>query len=330
MVKSKKNPTVSVIIPVYNVGPFLRRCVKSVLGQTYKNLQIILVDDGSTDDSGKQCDSFKDNDSRIIVVHKKNGGLSSARNAGIKESTGEYICFVDSDDYIEKEFVERLLSASIANETKISQCNVALVSNNGDYLGVWKNKYAEPIIDGRSLIDDTFKSDNVQNIVVWNRLYKSDLLSSKSFEEGRIHEDEFFTYKILFGNNVSIVNEELYMYVQNPNGIMHGGKHLNAYKDVIDAYNEKITFFSKKDMELCDKSINAMLCIMPSLIAKYYSHDHRRNALIRRDLKKEYKYLVNKYSTYGLKKPFIRLLKTKATIVFPALYCLFNKVSSRW
>lgn len=125
---------ISVIVPIYNVEQFLSKCIQSIINQSYSRLEIILVDDGSTDDSPQICDEFKEKDKRIKVIHKKNGGLSDARNVGIEVASGEYIGFVDSDDYIDELMYEKLLNACIRNNSYISICGRNIVNIDNDIL----------------------------------------------------------------------------------------------------------------------------------------------------------------------------------------------------
>ena len=124
---------ISVIVPIYNVEKYLERCVESIINQTYKNLEIILVDDGSPDNCPQMCDDYAKKDSRIKVVHKKNGGLSDARNAGMKVATGEYVSFIDSDDYISLDFYETLLETIVDNDSDIVECSVVKFYENGKF-----------------------------------------------------------------------------------------------------------------------------------------------------------------------------------------------------
>ena len=120
----KEQPLISVIVPVYNVEKYLKKCVNSITSQTYENLEILLVDDGSTDSSGQICNEFEKNDARIKVIHKKNGGLSDARNAGLDRAKGQYYAFIDSDDYIQDNTIEIMLNAVKKNKSEIAICNM--------------------------------------------------------------------------------------------------------------------------------------------------------------------------------------------------------------
>jgi glycosyltransferase involved in cell wall biosynthesis len=177
---------ISVIIPIYNVGDYLKKCVNSIINQTYKNLEIILVDDGSTDKSGILCDEFAKKDSRIKVIHKQNGGLSDARNCGIEASSGKFIAFIDSDDFIAPDFYEYLLSLQKENNADIAECN---------FIRVYEEKQDEfefPIKKENIILKTDgvgalflFMSDDdeisTNSVVVWNKLYNKKLFEDIRF-----------------------------------------------------------------------------------------------------------------------------------------------------
>ena len=127
MIEEKK---ISVIVPIYNVEKYLEKCINSIVFQTYKNIEILLIDDGSTDKSSYICEEWKKRDSRINVVHKANGGLSDARNCGLNIASGEYVCFIDSDDYIENDYIEKLYKILIENKLRVSQCGINYINEN--------------------------------------------------------------------------------------------------------------------------------------------------------------------------------------------------------
>lgn len=183
---------ISIIIPVYNVENYIQQSVDSVLNQTYKNLEIILVDDGSKDSSGKICDEYKNIDTRIKVIHKKNGGLSSARNAGIESATGKYIMFLDSDDFLENNACELLYNAIETTDTEYVMGNYIYTTYDG-------KKWDSPMFDVKEnfevTITDYEKSFFVMNSVVWNKIFKTDFIQKNKlrFIEGALAEDAIFT-----------------------------------------------------------------------------------------------------------------------------------------
>lgn len=218
------NDKISIIIPIYNVEKYIHRCVDSVLAQTYHNTEIILVDDGSLDRCGKICDEYAKIDKRIKVVHKENGGLSDARNAGIEVATGDYIGFVDSDDYISEDMYEKLYSALINNNADMSICSFKYVGE--DITAKFDNDNSpikNGVLSGSSIL---FEKMNEQKfwywVVAWNKLYKRELFSDIRFPVGKINEDEFIIHHILLKcDNVACVSDMLYYYVQREGSIMN-------------------------------------------------------------------------------------------------------------
>ena len=233
---------ISVIVPIYNVENYLEKCINSIINQSYNNLEIILVDDGSTDNCGIICDMYKEIDNRIIVIHKSNGGLSSARNVGLDISKGDLISFVDSDDYIEKTFLEELKNNMDKYKSDISVCNYYRVKNNNLTIGIINNNEDEYVLT------DKDKFENIVNnyrVCVWNKLYKKSIFKNIRFPDGRIFEDRYVICDILNeAMAISYFNKPLYYYVYRSNSIVN--KYDLNYIDIINAYNKQIEFYIKK------------------------------------------------------------------------------------
>lgn len=244
-----KNDLISVIIPIYKVEEYLRQCIESVIGQTYKNLEIILVDDGSPDNCGKICDEYAERDKRIKVIHKENGGLSSARNAGLDIATGEYISFIDSDDYVANNFIETLYTLSIENKADVVECDFVRFEEEVELFNDVKKeivRYSSTEMQKRIYSDLC-----IRTVVVWNKLYKKCIYDKLRFPVGKINEDEFTTYKAFDKTSKKIVttNEALYYYRYNENSIM--GKKFNEKRlDVLDAYEERKEYFKSRKNDL--------------------------------------------------------------------------------
>ncbi len=209
---------ISVIIPVYNVGKYLQRCIDSVLRQTYQNLEIILVDDGSEDVSGDICEFNKSKDRRIQVIHKENGGQSDARNTGIAVAAGEYITFLDSDDYVASDYVEYLYTLIRIYHADISTCKNVKVSIEEEREMVSRG---EPLIlNGVEAAKHNLYQKNIST-PPWGKLYRMNLFQGIKYPIGKIYEDLGTTYKLLAkANRVAVGNEVKYFYWQNQNGTM--------------------------------------------------------------------------------------------------------------
>lgn len=234
-----ESPLISVIVPIYKVEKYLDRCVESIVNQTYKNLEIILVDDGSPDNCPLMCDSWKEKDNRIKVVHKENGGLSDARNAGISVATGEYVAFIDSDDWIYEKYLEILLDGIYKYNCNVAVCDFTLTS--GD----------TPSLDNASLTYQVWKTEDffcervVQAVSAWAKIIKKADLKSIRFPKGIIHEDEFVTHKILFKyDKVVYIDLGMYFYQQREDSITKS-QWTPDKLITIEATKQKLDFFSQ-------------------------------------------------------------------------------------
>ena len=203
------NNLISVIVPVYNVKPYIDKCMQTILSQTYSNLEIILVDDGSTDGSSDVCDTYAASDSRIKVIHKENGGLSSARNAALDIATGDYIGFVDSDDYIHVQMFEKLIDASKKSDCEISIC--AHYTEKGNTLYIDEPVFDNEIIYTPNDAQKTLIEDINIRSYAWDKLYKANLFEGVRYPVGRNYEDIATTH-ILFSKAKKICHIPQYLY----------------------------------------------------------------------------------------------------------------------
>ena len=219
-------PLLSIIVPIYNVEQYVDRCIQSILNQTYQNLEIILVDDGATDCSGAIADSYAAKDKRIKVFHKENGGLSDARNYGLEHVTGDYILFIDSDDFIVNIMCERLITVASSNNADIVSCNYYIYRGDDDIsihtMSVQDDKRTFTGMD--MLRYYLLKTEPFDLNVVWNKIFKLDLFNGVvpvRFPKGRVQEDNFTIFMLfLNANSIVTVNEPLYYYVQRAGSIM--------------------------------------------------------------------------------------------------------------
>lgn len=212
----KKKSLVSIIIPIYNVENYLQQCIDSLLNQSHSQLEIILIDDGSTDRSPQICDENEKKDSRIKVIHKQNAGAASARNVGLDVATGEYICFIDSDDYIKENYVEKLLYFLEGNNADVSVCSYLYL-----YKDAIEHEYMDPIgvVSEKEFIR-RFLTDWKCGLL-WNKMFKATLMRNVRFEEGHKIDDEFFTYKVIMNaDKVVVISDELYIYRMRASSVM--------------------------------------------------------------------------------------------------------------
>ncbi len=243
---------ISVIVPIYNVEKYLDRCVDSIINQTYKNLEIILVDDGSPDNCPKMCDDYAKIDNRIKVVHKENGGLSDARNVGMEVATGEYVSFIDSDDYISLDFYETLFQTMIDNDSDIVECSVVKFYENEKF-----DEYSDDLkitnYDTLYALDGLI-NENPFKQHVWNKLYKSNIVLDIPYAVGKLNEDEFWTYQI-FGKakKVTRINKTMYYYFQRGSSIMGNGYNIRRL-DALEGKMNRQAYIEKNFPTLATKA----------------------------------------------------------------------------
>ena len=219
--RADKAPLISVLVPVYNTQAFLPACVDSILNQTYSPLEVILVNDGSTDDSAALCDAYAARDSRVRVIHQGNGGLSAARNAGLDAARGDLLAFIDSDDTIHPEMMARLYQALSSSNAQMSVCNYALVDEKGamDRQGV--QAIRDEVLEGKANILHKLEEDgNWYWVVACTKLYRKELFRTLRFPLGKLHEDEFVIHHVLLGcDKVACISNALYYYFQRSDSI---------------------------------------------------------------------------------------------------------------
>lgn len=246
---------VSVIVPIYNVEAYLKRAVDSIIGQTYSGLEIILVDDGSPDNCGKICDDYAKKDNRIKVIHKANGGLSDARNAGLDVATGDYIAFVDSDDYIAEDFVETLLLELEKHDADVSMCSYRVTSSMEFDGSIWEESgnHEIEVCDRTELLSNLYDAnhrDATYFIVAWNKLYKASLWEGIRFPKGKIHEDEATTYRIYDRASKGVyMHRPMYGYFSAPESITRSRFSLKRL-EWMDAMDDRIRYFEEKGEEV--------------------------------------------------------------------------------
>ncbi|MGL5989235.1 glycosyltransferase family 2 protein [Cetobacterium sp.] len=248
---SKKNKIkVSVIIPVYNVEKYLVRCIESILSQKYKNLEIILVDDGSSDKCGDICDNYSKKDNRIKVYHKTNGGLSDARNYGMKYITGEYTLFLDSDDWILDECIETLLKVALENKNDVVQCG--FYYSYEKYL-IYDNRYYKEAdkninLKNSELMKELVINERIKNFA-WGKLYKTNLIKNVPFKKGVLFEDVFWAHEVMRNvKKYTILHKPLWHYTQREDSIV--GTYSIRNLDIIKGLNERYVFIQKNYPEL--------------------------------------------------------------------------------
>lgn len=319
-------PLVSIIVPIYNVENYLERCVHSLINQTYSNLEIILVDDGSTDNSGFLCDKLANIDSRIRVIHQKNKGLSGARNTGLGYISGDFVAFVDSDDWIEQEMLEKMVTFSITHSLPVVECDLVRKEkfqtnsgNSNDYISNIESR-KETLL---RVIDNKFFS-------VCRRIYSSTILKGLNFPEGKTAEDVYFTIEVLKRiDKIGYLQVPFYNYfIGDSNSITRSNYSLKTYTNTTEA----ILYFQTEILGLKDKQLSTAtetlvfdICLF-NYKNLFFASNLDKDKGIRRSLKKlmakNYNLSLNKQ---GFERFVTRYLPISTYQRLFSLYKLFKK-----
>ncbi|MGW9686014.1 glycosyltransferase family 2 protein [Flagellimonas sp. 2504JD1-5] len=329
MIKQKNSPLISVIVPVYNVQDYLKNCIESILCQSYTNIELILINDGSQDNSPQICDEFKKNDSRVIVVHKMNGGQSSARNVGLKTATGDFICFVDSDDWINSSnFFEIIVSIFLRNKVDIVEYdfssfdNKTAVPSDLTKVKTTKKLYKE---NREETLSRIIKNGR---FAVWPRIYKKTILSNITFNENKVAEDVYYSLSI-FQNNVDTIyiKQPFYNYRPNFNGVSRGIYTKNHFESI-----KASEYLVKKieEKEGAELKIIAYEHFLKKLLTHYSRINYNKTIDSDYVLRREIKNLISRYyPKINNKKLLLRVAKLTPVKIFEKIATLnlfYNKL----
>lgn len=265
---------ISIVVPIYNVETYLKECIDSILNQTYSNIEVILVDDGSTDNSGKMCDQYKMQDNRICVLHKENGGLSDARNVGINQAKGKYIAFVDSDDVVADDMIEYLFSMINTYKADMSVCQCDYIDETSRLIK--NNANVENIcISGKEECLKALLGESGLNTVAWGKLYKTEFFKDVRYPVGKYHEDVYTTYKLVEKcNKIVIGNEHKYLYRKRLSSISRhqfSSKHFDSIEGA-EKRAEYITYRYKNLKRIAQSTIISAVnhCTLKMIQEKCY------------------------------------------------------------
>lgn len=299
--------TISVIVPVYNVELYLEKCIKSICVQSFSALNIILVDDGSTDRSGEICDEWAQRDSRIKVIHKENGGLSDARNAGMEIAIGEWYMFVDSDDTIASDTIDRLYQAAITNNCEIAVCNMVRIYDDGTI-----EPFYHPVSE-LTVWEGAQRFETMKQPSVCNKLFRAGLFRDVRFPKGKFYEDTFIYHILTYrAKRIVLTGHDGYYYLSRKESILGQPKYTDRYFDMAEAVygrmtyllEHKVTFYAE---EAC-LSLYAITANAEKNIVKSADNAHKFEQL-RCWYNVAYRYLVNRSSTNVKQKLRLMLLR---------------------
>jgi glycosyltransferase involved in cell wall biosynthesis len=289
----KNNSLISIIIPVFQVEKYLDKCLSSIINQTYKNLEIIIIDDGSTDNCPEICNKYQAEDSRIKVIHKNNEGLSRTRNIGLSLARGEFVSFVDSDDWIETNMYEVLIT-----ELKKSNVDIVVCSYQVEYedKNNEKNKF-ESIEKRQYTSEEALKmiinSDGYIMSFVWNKLYRKSLLNDINFIDGKIHEDTLWTAKVIGkAKLIKCINYPFYHYLYRNESLSHNKQYLNQkFHDLIYMYEQRLEYIHKyyPTIETLAQENFQKLCCLQYLEIGLNNRQYDVDKRIRRELYQHFK-----------------------------------------
>ncbi len=300
---------ISVAVPVYNVGAYVERCVRSIINQTYSRLEIILTDDGSTDESPRICDELAARDFRVKVIHKANGGLSSARNAAIAASSGKYICFIDSDDVISPDFIRSLYDAAVSHDCDIAQCGLTEFTDGGPSFA---DTADYTVISGRDAALALTHGCYAKYVVACNKLYRRSLLDDTTFPDGLLHEDEGTTYRLLYtAKSVAVTDAALYGYFRRPDSITGAGFSEKSL-DYLTQAKARYLYFENRDRELYYMFMKVYCVALASYYTKSRGAASRKS---RRAMMREYRTLYPRLMKSGV-------MSAKLIAVLTVLYAL--------
>lgn len=295
---------ISVIIPVYNAEKYLDRCLSSISKQSYKDYEIILINDGSTDGSNTICEAWQKKKDNIKVIHKDNGGSASARNIGISIAQGEYIAFIDADDFVHDKYLEILINNSIEYETDISVCGY--ISLNEDIINdrnfELKQEKVEILDNITSLEMFCSRKFYTQMVVVWNKLIKKELFDEVSFVEGKCVDDEFVIHKLFYkAKKIAYSNLKLYYYIQSENSQMRKTLNINKF-DSIEAIEQQLLFFEEKKLKSLYNKLLYRYCRISMeyyyLLKKYFPKERKKILEMKKRRKMTFKALKVKEITF--------------------------------
>ena len=310
---------ISVIVPIYNNIKYLKRCIDSIINQTYSNLEIILINDGSTDGSAQICDHYKEIDRRVIVIHTNNEGVAKARNKGLKTASGDFITFVDSDDFIDRKMYEILLKNIIDEKADIVQCGYYRTDESGNI--ILARRLKEEIVEGR--YENSYfyaRGDNTTNYVV-NKLYRKDIIDNLFFPETVVSEDFVFNVKAYYNSErTMVISEPLYFYVDNKSSVTNKefnvGK-LDAIKNGIRMYE----FHNRRFDNLCP--FFALYIVNYSM--NYYRSVNTTNVNNKKEL---LNYLRKTFYIYLLKLNKKTIWKKKRNAIHVIIFLISPKLYS--
>lgn len=322
-------PLISVIIPIYKAEKYIENCVKSVLNQTYRNLEILLIDDGSPDKSGEICDKLAISDKRITVIHKKNGGAATARNVGLEQMKGQYVAFVDADDYMEENYLETLYGVLKKHGAQVSICSFKVVDENGhpvaidslhEDTGSIESEITTQVYTGDDIIMQDLQG-HWEHVAPWGKLYDVALFKSVRFPEWFAHEDEPVFIQVFDKVTcAAATNQKLYYYVQHAGSLMNTAYSEKDRVTLLKMWRERIAYYSDSS-EKHKKLLNPVRQAFVAWGILYLSlHADEMNSEQQNEIKKE----IRQHFDCLLRKPYLYNRLYNVKLIVKATLTLIN------
>ena len=335
--KIKEQPLISIIVPVYKAEKYVGKCIEALMNQTYQNLEIILIEDGSPDNSGVICDEYAQRDCRIKVIHKPNGGAATARNAGLDVMTGKYVAFVDSDDYMELHYIETLYRTLVENQAQVAICSFKTVDEDGNRVSIDElhdenndiqsiasttNKKQVQIFSGNDIILQDLRG-HWEHVAPWGKLFDAALYDNIRYPHWFAHEDEpVFIWVFDKVEKVATIDDKLYYYVQHAGSLMNTAYSEKDRSTYLKMWQERITYYSDN----IARHQEIRNCILQAYVAwniLYLSlHAHEMTSEQVRELKRE----LRRYAKCLVKSP--HLFSTSYSMKL-GIKCIFTLISTK-
>lgn len=324
--KEVKKPLVSIIIPAYNVEEYLPDCLDSIISQEYSRIEIIVINDGSTDDTYKICTLYKKKDKRITVINQSNKGLSAARNAGIDRARGEYLAFIDGDDIVSPKFLAVLLDAMNSNHADVGICSFLEFTGRSSNIKGEQQVDKVTSMDGYSATVKLLVGQENRDVIICNKLFKKNLFATIRFPVGKIHEDNLTTYKLLSSaTRVVSTPKQLYYYRRRAGSITKKNSIMVQLQSKEDAAIEAIGFFSGHDSLKKAAEISLLLsrfAYLDNIASKKIDDDKKWDQIVNSIKNERTYYMANPFLTKKLKL-YLHLIR------LPLLYKIFRLIIHR-
>lgn len=322
-------PLISVIIPIYKAEKYIEKCVRCVLAQSYRNLEVILVDDGSPDSSGAICDKLATEDCRIRVIHKENGGAATARNAGLDVMTGEYIAFVDADDYMELNYIETLYRTLKENNAQVSICNFKTIDEEGNAVAI-DELHREEITEEAASGIQVFSGNDIilqdlqghwEHVAPWGKLFRAELYRKVRYPKWFAHEDEPVFIQVFDQvTTAAACTEQLYYYVQHAGSLMNTAYSEKDRSTYLTMWRERIAYYSDGE----PKHRELLNCILQAYVAWNVLYLALHSGEMTKEQQNELKGEIRKYFICLFRKPHLFSAGYSGKLIVKSVLVLLN------